>query len=408
MTDLPFHPLANCWDFLEGPDFEKLVASIRANGLREPITVYDGMVLDGRNRQRACAAAGVACEYVPYKPRTNALPDYEELWAFVLDKNDVRTHRTIAERAMAAARRANLKEGRPSKTPSTEGVIRISQQQAADQVGVSIASVERARVVVDHGTPELQQAVTREKVSLAVAADIATQPKEVQREIVARGEREILEAARAIRGKKAEERRTGIIERLRRIAEQNIPLPAGGTARRYPIILADPPWEFHVYDETSGLARAAGNHYPSMTIEEICELPVSELATSDAVLFLWTTAPHLGLAFKVIASWGFEYKTNIVWTKDKIGLGYFVRNQHELLLIATRGDIPTPAPANRPASVLKSPRREHSQKPDEVYGLIEQMYPDLPKIELFARTARAGWAAWGNQAPACGGTAGPG
>jgi len=86
--------------------------------------------------------------------------------------------------------------------------------------------------------------------------------------------------------------------------------------------------------------------------------------------------------------------------KDKIGLGYLVRNQHELLLIATHGDIPTPLPAQRPASVIHAARREHSRKPEEAYELIEAMYPELPKIELFARSRRSGWAAWGNQAPA--------
>jgi len=87
-----------------------------------------------------------------------------------------------------------------------------------------------------------------------------------------------------------------------------------------------------------------------------------------------------------------------VWVKDKIGLGYFVRNQHELLLVATRGDMPSPSPANRQPSVIEAPRREHSRKPDEAYALIERMYPSLPKIELFARNTRSGWDPWGNEA----------
>jgi len=115
-------------------------------------------------------------------------------------------------------------------------------------------------------------------------------------------------------------------------------------------------------------------------------------------LFLWSTNPHLPDALQVIEAWGFEYKTNIVWVKDKAGLGFIVRGQHEVLLIATRGDFPAPLPAVRPPSVITAPRREHSRKPDEAYEVIERMYPDLPKIELFARGAREGWEAWGNQA----------
>src|SRR5262245_38179880 len=109
------------------------------------------------------------------------------------------------------------------------------------------------------------------------------------------------------------------------------------------------------------------------------------------------TVPHLRESFQVLDAWGFEYKTNIVWVKDKIGLGYFVRNQHELLLVAARGDMPLPSPANRPPSVISAPRREHSRKPDEAYEIIERMYPTLPKIELFARQTRSGWAAWENE-----------
>ena len=197
-----------------------------------------------------------------------------------------------------------------------------------------------------------------------------------------------------IRAKKAEIRRAERIERLAVTCNQNSPLP---NDRRYAVLYADPPWHFEVYNEESGVERAAGNHYPTMSLGEICALPVISLATPDAVLFLWTTAPHLRESFDVLAAWGFEYKTNIVWVKDKLGLGYFVRNQHELLLVATRGYLPSPSPANRPPSVINAPWREHSRKPDEAYALIEQMYPELPKIELSARETRPGWQAWGNQ-----------
>jgi len=116
-------------------------------------------------------------------------------------------------------------------------------------------------------------------------------------------------------------------------------------------------------------------------------------------LFMWSTAPHLPEALQVMQSWDFEYVTHMVWVKDKIGLGYWVRNQHELLLIGRRGDMLTPAFENRPSSVFNAARRAHSQKPDEAYEIIERAYPELPKIELFARgEARLGWAVWGNQA----------
>ena len=182
--------------------------------------------------------------------------------------------------------------------------------------------------------------------------------------------------------------------KLAAISAGNSPLPQD---RRYPVILADPPWQYR--SGTEFPTRDVANHYPTMALEEICALPVSGLATGDAVLFLWVPSPKLAEATQIIAAWGFEYQTSVVWVKDKIGMGHYVRSQHELLLIASRGKMPHPLPKDRPSSVIEAPRREHSRKPDEAYELIERMYPSLPKIELFARQQREGWDAWGNQAP---------
>ncbi|MBV9533093.1 MAG: hypothetical protein JO283_19010 [Bradyrhizobium sp.] len=99
------------------------------------------------------------------------------------------------------------------------------------------------------------------------------------------------------------------------------------------------------YDAESGSERAAEAHYPCRQTEKICAMPVAEPAAREAVLFLWTTAPHLQEAFRVVEAWGFRSASNIFWMKDRIGLGCYVRNQHELLLIATRGDMPAPAAA---------------------------------------------------------------
>jgi N6-adenosine-specific RNA methylase IME4 len=146
--------------------------------------------------------------------------------------------------------------------------------------------------------------------------------------------------------------------------------------------------------------RAIENHYGTMDLDAICALPVAQAATPDAVLFLWATSPKLAEAMRVIDAWGFTYRTCMVWVKDKIGMGYYARQQHELLLIATRGELPAPAPANRPASVVVSPRQRHSKKPPVFYTVIERMYPEFRRRELFARDARAGWEPpWGNQVP---------
>jgi N6-adenosine-specific RNA methylase IME4 len=202
-----------------------------------------------------------------------------------------------------------------------------------------------------------------------------------------------LQEAKLVRADRFAERRAKWEANTLKLSNQNSPLPSD---RRYPVILADPPWKFELFDGTaSNFSGAAGCHYPTMPTEEICRLPVGDLATPDAVLFLWSTQVHLPDAWRVLEAWGFEYVTHMIWVKDKPGLGHWVRNQHEVLIIARRGDMRTPLPANRPPSVIEAPRREHSRKPDQIYELIERMFPGLPKIELFARTRREGWEAWG-------------
>lgn len=195
----------------------------------------------------------------------------------------------------------------------------------------------------------------------------------------------------------AEERQ---IEKQERRAEREAELGAVQRAmpeKRYGVIYADPPWRFEPYSRESGMDRAADNHYPTMTLDDIKALPVP--AADDCALFLWATAPMLPQALEVMAAWGFTYKSHCVWVKDKPGTGYWFRNQHELLLVGTRGAIPAPASIGRPSSVFEADRGVHSAKPHEFRLMIAWAFPTLPKIELFARTNTPGWDTWGLEAP---------
>jgi len=165
------------------------------------------------------------------------------------------------------------------------------------------------------------------------------------------------------------------------------PLPEG----EFNVIYADPPWQ---YDLT--LRGNPDEHYATMEGQKISDLKIP--SAKDAVLFLWATNPKLQEALEVMKAWGFEYKTNLVWVKDKFGNGYYFRGQHELLLLGIKGKIGTPFDSDRPSSVLNAKREEHSKKPREVYGLIEKMYPNRKYLELFARGNNGeNWTAWGNQ-----------
>lgn len=164
-------------------------------------------------------------------------------------------------------------------------------------------------------------------------------------------------------------------------------------------IYADPPWH---YDRKHG-SGVAENHYPTMSIEEICALPVSELAAKDSALFLWATFPQLNEAFRVIDAWGFKYKTlAFLWLKQNrkadswfYGMGFWTRSNAEVCLLATRG-----RPKRQCAGIHQfviSHIEQHSKKPDEVRDKIVKLMGDQPRVELFARQKTPGWDVWGNE-----------
>jgi N6-adenosine-specific RNA methylase IME4 len=376
---IAFHPLADIFPLLEGAEFEELVADIRTQGLHEPIVLHEGKILDGRNRFRASRKAGVV-------PRFETYSGSDPL-GYVISLNLKRRHLDESQRAMVAAKLASLKLG---ANQHSEG---LPIGRASELLNVGERSVARAREVQEHGAPELVRAVEQGNVSVSAAADVASCSLEEQQELVARGAADILRKAQQLRAAATEQRRAERIARAVELSARNAPLPDD---RKYPLILADPPWR---YDFSMTSTRAIEANYPTMTLEEICGLPVSNLAAPIAVLFLWVPPAILEKGFTVIRAWGFTYCTGSVWKKDRIGAGFYFRQQHEHLLVASRGDLPAPPPPARPPSVFDAPRGEHSEKPDEAYKIIEAMYPELPKVELFARRARPGWACWGNEMP---------
>ena len=142
-------------------------------------------------------------------------------------------------------------------------------------------------------------------------------------------------------------------------------------------------------------------HYPTMKTEDVMALPVSEIADDNSVLYLWTTIGHLDEGIDVLRSWGFKYKTNVVWDKQSICTGYWFRGQHEHLLVGTKGGGLAPKLGTQHSSVLYCKKGKHSSKPLQVRHIIEKNHPDTTKIELFARPNildyDRGWDFWGNE-----------
>lgn len=365
-------------------EYADLVADIREHGLREPVWLHrDGRIIDGRNRWRACQEIGHEAETRTYQG------DDATLVAFVLSLNLHRRHLNESQRAMVAARVANLKHGQRADRAAN---LPVSQAEAAAMLNVSERSVRSAEAVREQGVPELAAKVESGELAVSTAAAIAQAPAEEQREVIAADdEREIVRRAKEIMWRKREERREQKAARIEAIRQRE-PEPLIDLGP-FPVLYADPPWQYE-YERSKN--RMIENHYPTMTLDEIKKLEVP--AADDAVVFLWVTSPKLIEGLEVMEAWGFDYRTCMVWVKDKIGMGYYARQQHELLLIGKRGELPVPDPEDRPSSVIAAVRGEHSAKPDEVYELIERMYPLRQWCELFQRRPRDRWVGWGNQA----------
>lgn len=396
-----FHPLANIFPLIEGQDFDDLVADIRTHGLREPIMLLGQKILDGRNRYRASVAAKVLPEDLnevtaaqirhikQFVPAGSPEPSQGELLAYVLSKNLHRRQLNESQRAMVAANLANMRQGARTDLEPSANLPEVSQSSAAKMLNVSERTVRDAVAVKNEAAPEIRQAVEQGHMAVSVAAKAASLPAEDQREIAQKATSGDANAARNITKQKAR------AEKEQKLGQAQTALPD----KRFGVILADPEWRFEVYSRDTGMDRAADNHYPTSATEAICARPVRDIAADDCVLFLWATAPMLPDALRVMAAWGFEYKSHAIWKKDRIGTGYWFRNMHELLIVGTKGKIPAPAQGTQLPSMFDAPVGEHSAKPDCVYEMIERYFPNLPKIELNARRSRPGWVPWGNEAP---------
>lgn len=392
------HPLANIFPMIDDEAFPSFKADIETNGLLEPIIMLDGMILDGRNRHKAVMEIGDRgllswVEWGAYC-KENSL-DITPL-DYVISKNMARRHLTESQRSMSAARattmkqgeRTDLKKGPLDNTEPSANLRNVSAGDAANMFKVSERSVSSANRVINDGVERLKELVDQGKVVVSVAEELAR---------LAKGEQEKILAENEVSKLKSIAKRSEVLRKRPPVSDADQSLPLG----RYSVIYCDPPWSFDVWSG-AGTDRSAENHYPTMTLEQMQAMDVGSIADVDCVLLMWAVMPQLQEALDLIRAWGFEYKTvafNWVKTNKKndkpfMGMGYWTRANSEICLLAVKG-----SPKRVSASVSQvviTPRREHSRKPDEVYGLIEELLPG-PYVELFARTQRDGWGAWGNQ-----------
>jgi N6-adenosine-specific RNA methylase IME4 len=404
------HRLAEMFPSLGAEAYQAMKADILEHGLREPILLCHGQILDGRNRYLSLyelwrderplgpgwgELAGKPLPVRALNPLTAGSGLYvwyqgTDLLDLVISLNLHRRHLDESQRAMIAARLSAsipAKKGRKAAATNAPNGVH-STAEASLQLNVGVRTVVRARAVLLGGTKELVAAVDNGKLPVSEAAKALAMAPAEQTRIAGLAE---AGQARGVRVTLKQGRRAAIEASLGRRQEG---LPSG----QFGVILADPPWRFETRS-SFGMDRSAENHYPTMTTNDICGLPVAAIAADHAIGLVWATAAMLPDAMDVLDDWGFVYRSHIVWDKGAVnGLGYWLRNRHELLLIGTRGRPPAPAEGTQWPSLIQATKGAHSTKPAFGHAFAETFWPSLPKVELFARAPRLGWSVWGNQA----------
>lgn len=403
---------------IDAASVSTLVASIKESGLLHAISV----------RRVQKSRAGQMCEafeVVAGMHRVKAfrmlghstipaiIRELDDLHAelMLIDENLCRSEFSPAERAMSVSRRKVIylelhpetahggdRKSEAAKSSGQHGHLiddnRRFTEATADSTGIGERTIRRDATRGEQLGADTLRKIVGTSLDKGEELDALAKISEPKRdELIARAVAgETVTAKPAVKQEIRAAREADLGEK---IASGNLALPT----KRYGVILADPEWKFETWS-ANGMHRAADNHYATSETEKIAARPIADIAAKDCVLFLWATAPMLLDALHVMAAWGFAYKSHGIWDKEIAGTGYWFRNQHEVLLVGTRGDIPAPAMGTQPSSVFREARGEHSVKPTAFHELIERWFPSVPKIELNARAARPGWDAWGAEAPA--------
>jgi hypothetical protein len=421
---LEYHPL--CLAFPPLPDDEQaaLNADVRENGVREAGWLYEGMILEGRHRTIAARASAKPMLYREYIGKNPI--------GFVVSANMRRRHLSVAARAMVLVKLEQYQHGGKRRALSRK---LLSRAELAELGQVSRGTLGRAAALRDHAAPELQQAASAGKVSMIDAATVArATPVEAQAELVARGEKEIITAAKRIRARNQDIRRRAKIERHIDQAKGNRSLDFD---RKFVVVSADPPWRYE--RPLVGFSdRSIENKYATMPFGDIEAMPVHRIVADAAAILLHIPQPLAicetpeGLCYpnQLGRAWGdphwrdpdrrdpakwFIPRAQAIWEKRSVedivkgggplGMGHYWRTDHECLVIMTRGGLALPE--YKPRSVYHIRSRgelEHSEKPAEIYADIVKMYPRFAEegllLALFERQARPGFVVWGNEIPA--------
>lgn len=363
---------------LSDDEYAALEASIIANGVLVPVE-YDenGDILDGHHRVAICESLGLV-----------DWPRFVRKGLSEADKRKLARELNVSRRHLSTAQKQTVIADQLRDTPS------ISARAIAAMVGVDHKTVSavRKRMVEGGEIPHHEEIEGRDGVKQPARKTIKTafMPEPENR-------RELMRTAKTIRRDQQETRHAVRLTHMDMIAEKGRGTAPTDRPLVYPVYYFDAPWKFGVHSEVTGREKSAENHYPTMTTDEIVALlvPLIGAQANPAVVFMWATNPMLLDGLRVLEACGFSYVHHWIWDKEVAGTGYWGRDQHELLLIGRRGDIAAPLPGSQPATVHRERKGGHSVKPAWFAEQIERIYPGIAKLELFCRSPRPGWDAWG-------------
>jgi N6-adenosine-specific RNA methylase IME4 len=381
-------------------EYKQLETNCIEEGIRDAIITWNGFIIDGHNRYKI---AQDWCLVFRLEPKEFKSEQDVKVWMILnqfgrrnignytraklaLELEDIFKEKAKENKILAAEKMNNTFRQISDKTidlfdeeiPIKKIEIQPidTKKEVAKVANLSHDTIAKVKKIEEKAAPEIKEKLSTGELSINQAyQDIKKEEKKEE----------------------LKEKKEQYIERVEAISKNEFKIDIFNTNEKFRVIYADPAWSYNDKQETPQLGGAA-KHYDTMSISELCQLPVKDISEKNSVLFLWVTSPLLEDAFQVINAWGFKYKTSFIWDKVKHNMGHYNSVRHEILLIATKGSC---VPDNKKLydSVQCIERNDnHSEKPIEFLNIIDDIYQYGNKIEMFCRKIKKqNWYGWGNE-----------
>ena len=373
---------------LTAEEFKQLEENILKDGIRDPLVLWNGYLIDGHNRYQIAFKHGLE-----YKTIDKEFKDELDVKIWMVKNQFGRRNLEDFVKGELMKTLEDLEKQKGVQVYKEKAIFKGNQHSAplsiidnepkhntqkivAEKLGWSTGKKAQFDVVVKKAPEEIKVKLRTGEVSINQAyQDIKKEEKKEQQEV----------------------KKQAYKDKIETVSENEFKIDIFNTGKKFRIIYADPPWQYDL-EQTSPNLGGAIKHYNSMSINELCSLPIKEITEKDAVLFLWVTSPKLNLFLQLMDAWGFDYKTSFVWDKVKHNMGHYNSVRHEFLLIGGKGKS-TPDVKKLVDSVISIERSDkHSEKPIEFIELIDSLYAYGNRIELFARQAKKdNWFYYGNE-----------